>query len=536
MKKLAAIILLTILAKSSNAQHIINLSHLDYISADAESLNGYRKDGDKYTKYSYQGYMFAKDSLMLSESESDSIDETVVGVLDIPKMSICDWEKLLDEHDLIWTEDGDDSSELSLIVKKSRYFVLSQKLSYDEETSRYKEDGLNLKYGYVCINNNKYNNLESNNQFNISYIKLKDDKYLLCLINEFNTYKVIPDKEYLKSKLSFPKLDDELKKNVIEYLSAPVDFAQFHILQRENQDKYTIVNDKNMPIGIAGDTIISCQGAVAIYDKTENSYRLYDPFLNEVKHSHKVRLAKADCFTNSLTLLIGNKLVPMVGSKVGENLVRKVKAAVVCGTVGYYKDSIAYVDRTIRLEQTKDYRMLGKGMEYYNFDIVNAQAIDSLFFYGMAAQEHYSDNTSKHYINNQLNTKDILCAKKNTGKYNLYTYKEISNHIYKQTEETYKNILDKEVGRGEPKKVYSEGKIELFPLLSKDVDSIKMYSYPATYIAYKEDGLWGVYGVSAKAKYILLGAPESSRLMRYELPDGRKGWLDLSSGKEFNDI
>ena len=156
------------------------------------------------------------------------------------------------------------------------------------------------------------------------------------------------------------------------------EYAMFDRVKTVN-GKSAIINKIDMPIGIEGDTIIGRNSPVAVYHKAENRYDLYDPFLNKVKHSYNIRYIKPDN-QNWLTLLVGNKLKWLTNRGIKDNPIRTLKALMVCGTVSRYIDDIKYAEGKIKLEKIKDHTMTGYNIEYFSYDINNAQEIDSLYF------------------------------------------------------------------------------------------------------------------------------------------------------------
>lgn len=523
MKRVIIVIFLAIVTVSLKAQYIIDLSYLDYIEADTESLNGYRKSGDIYIEYVYDSYLVDRDMVKMSEYERDSIYTEVVKVSGIPKMSISDWENLLDKHDLIWNDRGNiDKEEVKLFIKKSPYYILSAELWFNQDTSEIEDDSGKSEYGKIKIDDRNYNVIEYGDQYSINYIKLKGDKYLLCLINDHHIYKVIPDKNK-KLKLTPFLTEKKAKINNIR-ISSEREFAFFDV-EEWDSGKSVIVNSQGMPTGICGDKIIFSQGPVAVYQNKTKSYDFYDSFLNKINNSHdNIRYVKAS--SNWLILLIDNELAWLVKDKVEKFPVLFSKSFSVCGTVTYYADTINYTDGKIKLKKAKDHQMLRKGIEYFSYDINDTQGIDSLYFYGKKERQQYSTNSYFPFfsqISEDIQAKDLLFAKKTNGKYNLYAYKEISSEMYK---------MDIEVGNEEPVTKYFSGEVELIPLLPRDVDSITM-EFP---ILFEEANLYGVYGINSKAKYRVLKDSRENKLMRYELPTGEQGWLDLDTGKEFEDI
>lgn len=532
MKKWIVAYLFLLVSGGANAQYIIDLSTLDYIGTDEERVEGYSRNGNGYILHAYDRYDAKADSVIISRTEEDSVYGDVIKVADIPAMSIADWEELLDKNDIILGESKQNESDL--LIKKSPYYMLGVSLWYSEETAGYKDDKGALEYSSISIGKHKYNVLDCTDQYSINYIKLKGDKYLLCLISDSGIYKFMPHKGKQGSKIHVGKLEKELEKNRIEMYSGMREFAYFDI-EQSGDGRYYIVNDEDMPIGIKGDTIISHQGAVAVYSKAENRYDLYDPFLNKVEHNYDIRYVKAGK-GGDLILLVGNKLKQMAGNNIGENIDVFIRSYMVCGTVSRYIDDIKYVDGKIKLEKTKDHQMVANGVEYFSYDITNAQDIDSLYFGGMKVQQRYSANDYPFFQNvgrGSVTKEKLLYAKKKNGKYNLYTYTEISSELYKQTEATTTGFADIERGYGEPAKRYSKGEIELVRLLADDADSITLNSYP---IIYTQNGLKGIYSINPKARYSVLRNSYAGGLMRYELPDGTQGWLDLDNGKEVEDI
>ncbi|NDV60557.1 hypothetical protein [Bacteroides sp. 519] len=469
------------------------------------------------------------DSLMLSLYESDSIYTAVTNVSDIPTMSISDWENLLDKHDLILNKD---SEYLNVAVKKSPYFMQSALLGFDKEIQKQKNEKGKTEYGSIQINKKKYNTIDYTDQYSINYIKLKGDKYILCLIGDQNIYKIIPDKSFFNNRLSTVKVEKELERTKIAEYSAKKEYAYFNIEHSMN-GKYTIVNNANMPLGIEGDIIVGHQGPTAVYRKDKDNYELYDAFLNKVEHKYKIQYAQLG-YGNWLTLIIDNNLTWMVADKISKENIRTLPMFGVCGTVSYYEDEVVYIDGDIKIKRIEDHQRLGKGVEYFDFDITNTQHIDSLYFYGTKTQQYYSANEFYPYnvTLNGVQFRHLLYAKMKNGKYNIYAYKEKHRSIYKQTEETFKSTLDVELGNGEPAKTYYSGEIELIPLLVSDVDSVSMHSYP---IIYKDNELYGVYNVNKKARYSELKKINYEKIMRFKLPDGKQGWLDWSNGKEIID-
>ena len=84
--------------------------------------------------------------------------------------------------------------------------------------------------------------------------------------------------------------------------------------------------------------------------------------------------------------------------------------------------------------------------------------------------------------------------------------------------------------------VYQASPVVAQELIPITMDSLKAVVYPKLkqLLMYK-DGMVGVYPFQSEPKYRSINPKPQGGFLRYTLPDGRKGWLNLQTGKEFLD-
>lgn len=517
MKKLLIFILFTLATLSAFPQYVIDLSKFNYIDTSNDDIRGIAKVKGKYIlndNFYYdsnnESINFDTASVLVSE-----IDTSFLNVKDIHKFSRKYWGKLLEQSNIVFDDEDTQPNEYSFLVKKSPYIMLKMTLGneelYDDEVRT-----------TITVNEKSYNTLSYDKFYVINYLKLKNDKYVLLLIDENGRMeKFLPNENLKLTPFNIEPLiqNGKFTINNQAYLGYNLDIKQ----NKEGKEIF-VDNYFKLPLGLAGDSIIySNNRPSAIYHKKAKRYDLYDPYLNKVKHNYKIRALKSN--SNWLTMLIGNDMFYLVNDTIEANPILEISTYSVCGTVNRYTDTIEYTTDKIKLKRFINSSMTTGLNRYLDYDIQNQSIVDSLFFFKNKQVQKYSDNT----FNKDLY--QMLLGKSKNGKYNIFNYEEVSKKLIKKEIKNLSIIERENTDEGDSE--YYDGTIKLIPILDSDVDSIAFSDYP---ILFKQDGLFGLYPINLRAKYKQLGEPDISGFVRYSKPDGEQGWLDLRTKYEYADI
>lgn len=124
-------------------------------------------------------------------------------------------------------------------------------------------------------------------------------------------------------------------------------------------------------------------------------------------------------------------------------------------------------------------------------------------------------------------------AKRN-GKAGLYSFKfpkeQFDYETIKENNKKAKNLYSDSIYTGN-----SITPVERIPQI---MDSITVFRYDnqlSQFMIYK-DGLIGLYPFQSKPKYKVLNPKSLGGFLRYEMPNGKKGWLNLQTFKEYMDF
>ena len=381
--------------------------------------------------------------------------------------------------------------------------------------------------------------------YNYFVLNLGKNKHIIALFNRNQLESVIiPLKNgyFINSQSKFveSKNHTDWTKNIKEIEEITMRFEVKDFYKTSKNTQRTSIDD------VFGSEVIDGKYDSVRFNRnflitqTNNQIKPEIDIYNILLEKLPLKSVKAAYFNGDNLVILQDNEIKYIDAK-GQTPQKKNRDFGVCGTVSHYHYSLDSISKSSKRQNEFNqlrYSVGGPGsrFKYSNTLIFNNLNADfGVTFLDKSRQFEYNDNSGM-FGEISVSPTQLLVSKKVAGKlkYGIYTYSEDEirgRQILLDEKDQYKSGEELE-------------KIEKYKkLLNQRLNTVAVEKLPIIYddILYKKgvvilqkDNKFGVFPFQKELKYKSLGEMKS-HFIRFEMPNGQKGWLDLSAEKEFLD-
>lgn len=256
----------------------------------------------------------------------------------------------------------------------------------------------------------------------------------------------------------------------------------------------------------------------------ENVTLVYDTQLKK----KDIKNLKAACDSNYVTqFIIGNKIKWMDFEGKFHDTFPKPELGL-CGAINItHRNIVSSVNKFKEFDTTRNIMMLQEEIDSTYFP--NTDSIISILYLNHQSEHNYNDYSDLYSVFFFPYNTYLLKTTKSTKLVSINYKNEAQKKELLIKKEYY---TESQIAKDSLTKVINNIKddIEITTLFEGDIEAFGYY-HP---IRFKENNLYGYYPQNKKAKYLRL-EKFNFFYAEFELPNGKKGWLDIYGNEYFRD-